>query len=136
MIDVFNTKINQYLPFFFEEDVKIKFDKNLDDTITMDGFEIGFSSFSQGQRQRAELAINFALFDVARIFFSNDNKLLILDEMDKGLDKFGIKAMVNLLKGFDKQLKIFIVSHNPLMDEEIDTKIKISRDANGFSVLN
>jgi len=135
MIDVFNTKINQYLPFFFEEDVKISFDKNLNDTITMDGFEVGFSSFSQGQRQRAELAINFALFDVARVFFSNDNKLLILDEMDKGLDKFGIKAMINLLKGFDKQLKIFIVSHNPLMDEEIDTKIKISRDANGFSLL-
>ena len=135
MIDVFNTKVNQYLPFFFEEDVKIEFDKNLNDTITMDGFEVGFSSFSQGQRQRAELAINFALFDVARIFFSNDNKLLILDEMDKGLDKFGIKAMVNLLNGFDKQLKIFIVSHNPLMDDEIDTKIKISRDTNNFSVL-
>ena len=135
MIDVFNTKINQYLPFFFEEDVKITFDKNLNETIKMDGFEVGFSSFSQGQRQRAELAINFALFDVARIFFSNDNKLLILDEMDKGLDKFGIKAMVNLLKGFDKQLKIFIVSHNPLMDEEIDSKIKISRDTNGFSIL-
>lgn len=135
MIDVFNTKINQYLPFFFEEDVKIKFDKNLNDSITMDGFDVSFSSFSQGQRQRAELAINFALFDVARIFFSNDNKLLILDEMDKGLDKFGIKAMVNLLNGFDKQLKIFIVSHNPLMDDEIETKIKISRDSNGFSVL-
>lgn len=135
MIDVFNTKINQYLPFFFEEDVKIEFDKNLNDEITMDGYPIGFSSFSQGQRQRAELAINFALFDVARIFFSNDNKLLILDEMDKGLDKFGIKAMINLLNGFDKQLKIFIVSHNPLMDDEINTKIKIGRDTNGFSIL-
>lgn len=135
MIDVFNTKINQYLPFFFEEDVKIEFDKNLNDEITMDGYPIGFSSFSQGQRQRAELAINFALFDVARIFFSNDNKLLILDEMDKGLDKFGIKAMINLLNGFDKQLKIFIVSHNPLMDDEINTKIKIGRDTNGFSTL-
>lgn len=135
MIDVFNTKVNQYLPFFFEEDVKIEFDKNLNDEITMDGYPIGFSSFSQGQRQRAELAINFALFDVARIFFSNDNKLLILDEMDKGLDKFGIKAMINLLNGFDKQLKIFIVSHNPLMDDEINTKIKIGRDTNGFSTL-
>ena len=55
--------------------------------------------------------------------------------MDKGLDKFVIKAIVNLLKGFDKQLKIFIVSHNPLMDEEIDSKIKISRDTKGFSIL-
>ena len=136
MIDVFNTKINQYLPFFFDEDVNITFDRNLEDTIKMDGFTIDFNSFSQGQRQRAELAISFALFDVARIFFSNDNKLLILDEVDKGLDKIGIKAMINLLNGFDKQLKIFIISHNPLLEDEIENKIKISRDENGFSIIN
>ena len=135
MIDLFNNKINQYLPFFFSEKVEISFDKDLNEKILMDDFEVSFSSFSQGQRQRAELAISFALFDVARVFFSNDNKLLILDEMDKGLDKFGIKSMVNLLKGFDSQLRIFIVSHNPLMEEEIDSKIKIERDENGFSII-
>lgn len=135
MIDLFNNKINQYLPFFFSEKVEISFDKDLNEKILMDDFKVSFSSFSQGQRQRAELAISFALFDVARVFFSNDNKLLILDEMDKGLDKFGIKSMVNLLKGFDSQLRIFIVSHNPLMEEEIDDKIKIERDENGFSII-
>lgn len=135
MIDLFNTKINQYLPFFFSENVKITFDKDLNDTITMDDFEVSFSSFSQGQRQRAELAISFALFDVARVFFSNDNKLLILDEMDKGLDRLGIKAMMNLLRGFDSQLRIFIVSHNPLIEDEIDSKVKITRDENRFSLI-
>jgi len=136
MIDLFNERVNQYLPFFFTEDVKISFDKNLTDTITMDGFDVSFSSFSQGQRQRAELAIDFALFDVARVFFSNDNKLLLLDEVDKGLDKFGIKSMLDLLNGFDKQMKIFIVSHNPLLADEVDDKIKIGRDENGFSVIS
>lgn len=136
LIDVFNEKINQYLPFFFEENVKINFDKDLNETITMDDFDVSFLSFSQGQRQRAELSISFALFDVARIFFSNDNKLLILDEVDKGLDKFGIKAMINLLNGFDKQLRIFVVSHNPLLTDEIDDKIKIEKDSNGFSIIN
>lgn len=136
MIDVFNKYINRYLAFFFNEKVSITFDRDLNETITMDDFEVSFSSFSQGQRQRAELAINFALFDVARIFFSNDNKLLILDEMDKGLDKFGIKAMVNVLNGFDKQLRIFIVSHNPLLESEVDDKVVISRDSNEFSVIN
>lgn len=135
MIDLFNIKINQYLPFFFSEDVKIEFDKDLNDKITMDGYVVDFNSFSQGQRQRAELAINFALFSVARVFFSNDNNLLIMDEMDKGLDKYGLKAMLNLLNGFDKQLRIFIVSHNPLLEEEIASKIKIERDENGFSKI-
>ena len=135
MIGLFNEKINQYLPFFFSENVKIEFDKDLNETIEMDGFKIGFKSFSQGQRQRAELAISFSLFDVARAFFKNDNKLLILDELDKGLDKSGIQAMMNILRGFDKQLKIFIVSHNPLLEDEIDEKIKIERDINGFSKI-
>lgn len=136
MISIFNEKVNQFLPFFFTEKMEIIFDKDLNDVIKMDDYEIGFSSLSQGQRQRAELAVSFALFEVARVYFSNDNKLLILDEMDKGLDKYGIKSMINLLKGFDNQLRIFIVSHNPLLDEEVDSKIKITRDENGFSVIN
>ena len=135
MIDLFNDRINRYLPFFFTEKVQISFDKNLTDTITMDDFEVSFSSFSQGQRQRAELAIAFALFDVARVFFKNDNKLICLDEMDKGLDKAGLKAMINVLEGFDKQLKIFIVSHNPLLLDEVNDFVKIERDENGFSVI-
>jgi DNA repair exonuclease SbcCD ATPase subunit len=48
----------------------------------------------------------------------------------------GIKAMVNILNGFDKRLRIFVISHNPLLEEEISDKIKISRDENGFSVIN
>ena len=136
MIDLFNTKVKQYLPFFFTtEDVSIEFDKNLDCKITMDENKVDFTAFSQGQRQKAELAINFALFDVARIYFSNDNDLLVLDEMDKGLDYQGIKAMVNILKGF-KDLKIFIVSHNPLFEDELQNKITIKRDENNFSVIS
>lgn len=135
MIEFFNTKINQFLPFFFSEDVDITFDKDLNDTIIMDGFEIDFGSLSQGQRQRAELSVAFALFEMARVFFDNDTKLLVMDEMCNGLDRLGLKSMINLLNGFDSQLRIFIVSHNPLVEEEIDNKIKIERDENGFSII-
>lgn len=135
MIDLFNKKINQFLPFFFSEDISITFDKDLNDTIVMDDFEIDFGSLSQGQRQRAELSVAFALFEVARVFFDNDTKLLVMDEMSNGLDKLGLKAMMNLLNGFDSQLKIFIVSHNPLLEDEIENKIRIDRDENGFSVI-
>lgn len=135
MIEFFNTKINQFLPFFFSEDVNITFDKDLNDTIIMDGFEIDFGSLSQGQRQRAELSVAFALFEMARVFFDNDTKLLVMDEMCNGLDRLGLKSMINLLNGFDGQLRIFIVSHNPLVEEEIDNKIKIERDDNGFSII-
>lgn len=135
MIELFNEKINQYLPFLFDEKFEIKFDKDLIDTLTMDDMEIDYSTLSQGQRKRAELAISFALFDVARVYFKNDNKLLFLDELDDGLDSFGVKAMINILKGFDKQLKIFVISHNQVTAEEITDVIKISKDENGFSLI-
>src|SRR5574344_303565 len=136
MIDVFNGKVNQYLPFFFNEDTKITFDRDLKETIEMDGFEVSFSSFSNGQKGRAELAIAFALFNLSRIFFSNDNSLLVVDEMlDNGLDEYGIKSAISVLNAFADDAKIFIVSHNPLIKENIDKVIEIKRDENGFSVL-
>lgn len=135
MIDFFNNKINSYLPFFFRENVVINFDKDLNANITMDGEKATYSSFSQGQRQRAELSIMFSLFDVARLYFNNDNKILFLDELDKGLDKEGCKSMVELLKGFDNQLKIFLISHNTLIEDEIENKIRLTKDENDFTKI-
>lgn len=135
MIELFNEKINQYLPFLFEEKFEITFNKDLIDTLKMDDLVIDYSTLSQGQRKRAELAISFALFDVARVYFKNDNKLLFLDELDDGLDSYGVKAMINILKGFDKQLKIFVISHNQVTAEEIQDTVKIEKDENGFSLI-
>lgn len=137
MIDIFNEKINKFLPFFFNEEININFDKDLNSEIKMDGFSITFKSLSAGQKTRAELAVAFALFNVSRVFFSNDNSLLMVDEMfDKGLDQFGIKSAISVLNAFSNQSKIFIISHNPYIKELIENKIEISRDENGFSVIN
>ena len=135
MIDFFNTKINNYLPFLFNEKVTIEFNKDLTETIKMEDEDATYKSFSQGQRQRAELAIAFALFDVARLYFGNNNKILFLDELDKGLDKYGCKSMVNLLRGFDEQLKIFIISHNEEIKEEIPDKLVLEKDSNDFTKI-
>lgn len=136
MIDIFNQKVNQYLPFFFVENISINFDKDLKETIKMDDYEISFSSFSNGQKCRAELSIAFALFSISRIFFSNDNSLLVVDEMlDDGLDEYGIKAAISVLNAFADEAKIFIVSHNPLIKENIENVIEIKRDENNFSIL-
>lgn len=136
MIDVFNEKINQYLPFFFNEEINITFDKDLNENIKMDDFEVSFNSFSTGQKTRAELSVAFALFSLSRVFFSNDNSLLIVDEMfDRGLDNAGINSAISVLSAFSKNTKIFIVSHNPYIKESIDEKIEIAKDENGFSII-
>ena len=137
MIPIFNEKINQYLPFFFNEmKVEIEFDKDLNDTIKVDGKEVTFSSFSRGQKTRVEIAAAFALFNLSRIFFSNKSGLLIVDELlDNGLDEIGIKAAISILEGFAQDAKVFVVSHNPVVKDNIENVIEIKRDENGFSYI-
>lgn len=136
MIDMFNNKINQFLPFFFTDNISISFDKDLNEIILNGKDEITFSSLSTGQKQRCELAISFALFNTARVFFANDANVLILDEiLDQGLDISGIRSAITILEGLEKDNKIFIVSHNPNLQDLIENVVKIKQDENKMSVI-
>lgn len=137
MIPIFNESINKYLPFFFtDKEVEIVFDKDLNDTIKVDGEEVSFSSFSRGQKCRAEIAASFALFNLSRIFFSNKSGLLIVDELlDNGLDEMGIKSAISVLESFAQDSKVFVVSHNSFVKQSIDNVIEIKTDENNFSYI-
>ena len=135
MIPVFNEKINQYLPFFFNnKKIEVSFDKDLVETIKCDGKEITYASLSCGQKTRMEIAAAFALFGLSRVFFSNQSGLLIVDELlDRGLDEFGIKASLSILEGFAQDSKVYVISHNKTVTENITDVIEVKADENGFS---
>lgn len=137
MIPMFNDFVNTYLPFFFgDKKVEVSFDKDLNDTIKVDGREVSFSSFSRGQKSRAEIAVAFALFSLSRVFFKNKSGLLVVDELlDNGLDELGIKASISVLDSFAKDSKVFVVSHNPVVKECIDNVIEVKTDDGGFSYI-
>ncbi len=136
MIDTFNSNINKFIPFFFSnEALEIKFDKDLNDSITMDNEEITYGSLSKGQKTRAELAIAFALFELSRFYYSNCNNILMVDEMlDDGLDIYGMRSAISVLKGFSDST-VYVISHNDNIKELIENKIEITKDENGFSVI-
>ena len=135
MIPVFNEKINQYLPFFFNnKKIEVSFDKDLVETIKCDGKEITYASLSCGQKTRMEIAAAFALFGLSRVFFSNQSGLLIVDELlDRGLDEFGIKASLSILEVFAQDSKVYVISHNKTVTENITDVIEVKADENGFS---
>lgn len=136
MIETFNEKINQYLPFFFEDEIKISFDKELNATIVMNELEISYSSFSSGQKARAEMSVAFALFNLSRIFFSSETNLLIIDEiLDANVDQRGIESALMIVEGLSSETGIFVISHNQEMKDRIKNKIEIRKDSNGFSII-
>lgn len=137
MIPLFNENVAKFLPFFFaDKKVEISFDKDLNDEIKVDGVKVSFSSFSRGQKTRAELTIAFALFGLSRVFFSNKSGLLVLDELlDNGLDEVGIKSAISLLESFAEEAKVFVVSHNNAVKDCINEVIEIRTDENNFSYI-
>lgn len=136
MIETFNEKINQYLPFFFEENITINFDKELECEIIIDKEKVSIKSFSAGQKTRADLAVAFALFSLSRIFFSNESNLLIVDEiLDTNIDVYGIESALTIVEGFGYDTSVFVVSHNQDIKDKIKNKIEITRDENKFSII-
>lgn len=137
MIPMFNNYINKYLPFFFNDrTVEVELDKNLEENIKVNGEDVTYSSFSKGQKARLELAASFSLFELSRVFFNNQSGLLVVDEMLDGLDDFGIKSAISSLEGFAQDSKVFVVSHNKTVKENMENIIEIKTDDSNFSIIS
>ena len=135
-IDMFNEKINMYLPFFFDEDIKIVFDKDLNEKIEFRGEETEFNELSSGEKTRSELAVVFSLFTMVRIMFGTGTNIIVLDEiLDENLDSNGVKAVLNILKNIANDSAVFVVSHRDEYKDSFDDVIKVSKDGNGFTKL-
>lgn len=124
MIKIFNEKVNFFMPFFFEDDIKIKFDRDLNETILLNDEEVNFQSFSSGQKTRLELAITFTLFIMVKIFFPSSVNLLVFDEiLDNNLDKEGFDSVISIIDNMSHSNAVFIVSHQEYYKEKFNHHI-------------
>lgn len=72
-----------------------------------------YSSFSEGEKKRLDLAILFAWREIARLKNSANTNLLILDEvLDGSLDSAGTDFIMNLLSTLGDDVNIIVISHN------------------------
>jgi len=136
MIGVFNDRVNFYLPFFFDEQIDIQFDKELLDKIIVDGEEVSFTSFSSGQKTRFDLAVSFSLFMMVKTFFPSTINLLVFDEiLDMNLDKKGFNSVKEIIDNLGENNTVFVVSHQDYLKEKFQHSIKIGMDHNKFSYI-
>lgn len=135
-IDMFNDKINMYLPFFFTDDMVVTFDKNLQETIIFKGMEAEFNELSSGQKTRCELAVIFSLYMMVRALFGSGTNLLVFDEiLDRNLDDDGVNSVINVINNVSKDSAVFIVSHKEEYKDKIPEIIKVELDGNGFTKI-
>ena len=131
-LPVMNRLINQYiqvLDFF----VSFHLDENFNETIRSrhrDSFN--YASFSEGEKQRIDLALLFTWRQIAKMKNSASSNLLILDEtFDSSLDIDGIDNLTKILDTLDDGSNVFIISHKgDVLENKFRSKIEFFKDKN------
>lgn len=131
-LPVMNTLINKYLQTldFF---VSFNLDENFDETIKSryrDAFK--YASFSEGEKQRIDLALLFTWRQIAKMKNSVSTNLLVLDEtFDSSLDHEGVDNLMKILHTLDPDTNVFVISHKgDLLDGKFRGKITFKKEHN------
>lgn len=133
-LPVFNNLINKFLQqldFF----VSFNLDENFNEVVKSrhrDSFT--YESFSEGEKQRLDLALLFTFREIARLKNSLHVNLLLMDEtLDSSLDAAGIDSFFNILEDIEKS-NVFVISHREGMSEKFDAHVHLSK-RNNFTEL-
>lgn len=125
-LPVLNKLINYYLGIFnFYADFNL--DENFDETIKSRGRDdFTYESFSEGQKEKINYAILFALRQLAALKNSASINLLVLDEvLDGSLDPESRDAFLSLLESQLPDSNVFVISHSEANPGIYDAMIKV-----------
>lgn len=129
-LPVMNKYINNYLN-SFDFFANFNLDENFSEVIkSRHRDEFSYDSFSEGEKQRIDLAILFTWREIARMKNSVNSNLLILDEVfDSSLDAEGTEnfmKVMNTLEG--KGFNTFVISHKTdLLSDKFENQIKFEK---------
>lgn len=132
-LPVMNKLINKYLS-TMDFYVKFELDESFNETIkSRNRDEFTYDSFSEGEKQKINLAVLFAWRQIAKMKNSVNTNLLIMDEvLDSSLDAAGVDMMLTLI-GDLSHTNTFIISHREVADK-FNNIIKVEK-RNDFSVI-
>lgn len=131
-----NSLANKYLAAmdFF---VNFNLDEKFNETIKSRGRDkFSYASFSEGEKQRIDLALLFTWRTIAKMKNSASTNLLILDEVfDSSLDNNGTDYVMTLLNTIGDDTNVFVISHKgDQLFDKFRSVIKFEKKQN-YSVM-
>ena len=132
-LPLINQQVNRYLQMM---DFYINFylDEEFNETIKNPIHDrFSYSSFSEGEKMRIDLALLFTWREVARFKNSASTNLLVMDEVfDSSLDGVGNDDFIKIIKYVVKDANVFVISHKQDMLDKFNTVIQFTKKG-GFS---
>jgi DNA repair exonuclease SbcCD ATPase subunit len=130
-IPVINKLINKYLSsmdFFVSFELNEEFNETIKSRHRDD---FTYASFSEGEKQKIDLALLFTWRAIAKLRNSISTNLLIMDEVfDSSLDMNAVDYLMNIIREASKDSNIFIISHKEHMNEKFNNVIKFIKHKN------
>lgn len=131
-LPVMNNLVNKYLQ-VLDFYVHFNLDESFQETIrSRHRDEFTYASFSEGEKQRIDLALLFTWRMIAKMKNSVATNLLILDEtFDSSLDHEGIENLLKILHTLDEDTNVFVISHKgEVLDGKFNAKIEFKKEKN------
>ena len=135
-LPVINKLVNKYLTamdFFVQFDL----DETFKETIkSRHRDKFSYASFSEGEKQRIDLALVFTWRTIAKMKNSASTNLLLLDEVfDSSLDVNGTDYVMTLLNTIGEDTNVFVISHKgDQLFDKFRSQIKFEKRQN-YSVM-
>jgi DNA repair exonuclease SbcCD ATPase subunit len=128
-----NQQVNRYLQ-MMDFYINFQLDSEFNETVKSPIHEdFSYSSFSEGEKAKINLALVFAWREVARVKNSINTNLLFFDEIfDSSLDEFGTDSFLKIIRYVIKNANIFVISHKDGIQDKFDRVIRYEKK-NGFS---
>ena len=132
-LPLINQQVNKYLQlmdFYINFTLDNEFNETVESPIHED---FSYSSFSEGEKMRIDLALLFTWREIARVKNSVNTNLLIMDEVfDSSLDGFGTDEFLKIIRYIIKDANIFVISHKSGMEDRFAEVVKFEKHK-GFS---
>jgi len=128
-----NQQVNRYLQ-MMDFYINFHLDEEFGETVKSPIHEdFSYSSFSEGEKMRIDLALLFTWREVARLKNSVNTNLLIMDEVfDSSLDGFGTDEFLKIIRYVIKDANIFVISHKTDLQDKFQNVLKFDK-IKGFS---
>jgi len=132
-LPLINQQVNRYLQ-MMDFYINFHLDEEFNETVQSPIHDkFSYSSFSEGEKMRIDLALLFTWREVARFKNSANTNLLIMDEVfDSSLDGFGTDEFLKIIRYVIKDANVFVISHKQDMLDKFNTVIEF-RKQGGFS---
>jgi DNA repair exonuclease SbcCD ATPase subunit len=132
-LPIINQQVNRFLH-MMDFYINFNFDEEFNESVKTPIHEnFSYESFSEGEKQRIDLALVFTWREIARMKNSVNTNLLILDEIfDSSLDVNGTDDFLKIIRYIIKDANIFVISHKSELHDKFESVIRFEK-IKGFS---